>query len=147
MFFSDIVGFTELADQLESEELTTLLNEYLTEMSLIALDHGATIDKFVGDSVMVFFGDPETRGVRQDALACVKMAIAMRDRLVGLNESWKQSGISKKMTCRMGIHTGYCTVGNFGSEERMDYTIIGGTVNTAVTAGIGRQTGPDSDFL
>ncbi len=131
VFFSDIVGFTELADQLESEELTALLNEYLTEMSLIALDHGATIDKFVGDSVMVFFGDPETRGVREDALACVKMAIAMRDRLVGLNESWRQSGISKRMTCRMGIHTGYCTVGNFGSEERMDYTIIGGTVNTA----------------
>ena len=131
VFFSDIVGFTELADQLESEELTALLNEYLTEMSIIALDHGATIDKFVGDSVMVFFGDPETRGIREDALACVKMAIAMRDRLVGLNESWKQSGISKKMTCRMGIHTGYCTVGNFGSEERMDYTIIGGTVNTA----------------
>lgn len=131
VFFSDIVGFTELADQLESEELTALLNEYLTEMSQIALDHGATIDKYVGDSVMVFFGDPETRGVRQDALACVEMAIAMRDRLVELNRRWEKSGISKTLACRMGIHTGYCTVGNFGSEKRMDYTIIGGTVNTA----------------
>lgn len=131
VFFSDIVGFTQLADQVESEELTGFLNEYLTEMSQIALDHGATIDKYVGDSIMVFFGDPKTKGVKEDALACVNMAIAMRDRLASLNENWRNSGISKILSCRMGIHTGYCTVGNFGSEERMDYTIIGGTVNTA----------------
>jgi len=131
VFFSDIVGFTELADQLESEELTKLLNEYLTEMSRIALAHGATVDKYVGDAIMVFFGDPETKGVDLDALSCIEMAIAMRDRLVELNETWHRSGLSKPLALRMGVHTGYCTVGNFGSEERMDYTIIGGTVNTA----------------
>lgn len=131
VFFSDIVGFTELADKLESEELTQLLNQYLTEMSRIALDAGATIDKYVGDAVMIFFGDPDTKGVKEDAVRCVEMAIAMRERLSELNQTWQDSGISKPLSCRMGIHTGFCTVGNFGSEERMDYTIIGGTVNTA----------------
>jgi class 3 adenylate cyclase/HAMP domain-containing protein len=131
VFFSDIAGFTETADRMESEELTQLLNTYLTEMSRIALEYGATIDKYVGDAVLIFFGDPETRGVKEDALACVKMAIAMRDRLSDLDKIWRQSGIEKPINCRIGIHTGFCTVGNFGSEARMDYTIIGGAVNTA----------------
>ncbi len=68
VFFSDIVDFTETADKLESEELTQLLNHYLTEMSQIALAHGATIDKYVGDAIMIFFGDPETKGAKEDAL-------------------------------------------------------------------------------
>jgi class 3 adenylate cyclase len=131
VFFSDIASFTETADRLESEELTQLLNHYLTEMSKIALTHGATIDKYVGDAILIFFGDPETKGVREDALACVKMAVAMRERLRDLEKLWRQSGIENPLLCRMGIHTGYCTVGNFGSEDRMDYTIIGGAVNTA----------------
>lgn len=131
IFFSDIVGFTETADRLESEELTQLLNQYLTEMSQIAFRHGATIDKFVGDAILIFFGDPETRGVRDDALACANMAIEMRDRMEQLQDQWRKSGIERPMTARMGIHTGYCTVGNFGSEDRLDYTIIGGAVNIA----------------
>jgi adenylate cyclase len=131
VFFSDIAGFTETTDRLESEELSQLLNHYLTEMSQIALDHGATIDKYMGDAILVFFGDPETKGVKEDALACVSMAIAMRNRLRDLEDIWRQSGIAKPLRCRMGIHTGFCTVGNFGSEDRMDYTIIGGAVNTA----------------
>jgi class 3 adenylate cyclase len=131
IFFSDIAGFTETADRLESEELSHLLNQYLTEMSRIALDHGATIDKYVGDAILVFFGDPETRGAKEDALACVRMAIAMRKRMHDLQDRWRESGIEKPLQVRMGIHTGFCTVGNFGSEDRMDYTIIGGAVNTA----------------
>jgi PAS domain S-box-containing protein len=131
VFFSDIAGFTETADKLESEDLTQLLNHYLTEMSQIALAHGATIDKYVGDAIVIFFGDPETRGVREDALACVKMAIAMRERMRELGKLWRASGIESPLQCRIGINTGYCTVGNFGSEDRMDYTIIGGGVNLA----------------
>jgi class 3 adenylate cyclase/methyl-accepting chemotaxis protein len=131
VFFSDIAGFTETADRLESEELTQLLNHYLTEMSQIALDHGATLDKYVGDAILIFFGDPETKGVKEDALACVKMAIAMRKRMHDLEDIWRESGIEKPLRVRTGVHTGYCTVGNFGSEDRMDYTIIGGAVNTA----------------
>ncbi len=131
VFFSDIAGFTETADRLESEELSQLLNHYLTEMSRIALDHGATIDKYVGDAILIFFGDPETKGVKEDALDCVTMAIAMRKRMHDLADIWRESGIEIPLQVRMGMHTGYCTVGNFGSEDRMDYTIIGGTVNTA----------------
>ncbi|MGI9520376.1 MAG: PAS-domain containing protein, partial [Hyphomicrobiaceae bacterium] len=131
VFFSDIVGFTETADRLESEDLTQLLNHYLSEMSQIALEHGATIDKYVGDAIVIFFGDPESKGVKQDALACVKMAIAMRNRMTELQDAWREAGVEKPLVCRTGINTGFCTVGNFGSEDRMDYTIIGGGVNLA----------------
>ncbi len=130
VFFSDIVGFTEIADRLESEDLTNYLNYYLDEMTKIALEYGATVDKYMGDAIMIFFGDPVSNGVKEDALVCVKMAVAMRKRL---NEIRKESTIKdiKAFHVRMGIATGYCTVGNFGSEERMDYTVIGNSVNTA----------------
>jgi len=131
VFFSDIADFTETADRLESEELTSILNQYLTEMSNIALKHGATIDKYVGDAILIFFGDPETKGVTEDALACVRMAVEMQDRMKELQSVWQEAGISKPLKCRMGIHTDYCTVGNFGSDDRLDYTIIGRGVNTA----------------
>jgi len=129
--FSDLVGFTEITDKLESEDLTQLLNHYLTEMSKIALQYGATIDKYVGDAIVMFFGDPTTLGVKEDALACVQMAMAMQKRAGELAHEWADSGISTPLRCRIGIHTGYCTVGNFGSDDRMDYTMVGGTVNLA----------------
>lgn len=129
--FSDLVGFTEITDKMESEDLTQLLNHYLTEMSKIALQYGATIDKYVGDAIVMFFGDPTTLGIKEDALACVQMAIAMQERMGELAHEWSDSGIETPLRCRIGIHTGYCTVGNFGSEDRMDYTMVGGTVNLA----------------
>jgi PAS domain S-box-containing protein len=129
--FSDLVGFTEITDRMESEDLTQLLNHYLTEMSKIALQYGATIDKYVGDAIVMFFGDPTTLGVKEDALACVQMAMAMQKRVGELACDWANSGISTPLRCRIGIHTGYCTVGNFGSDDRMDYTMVGGTVNLA----------------
>jgi class 3 adenylate cyclase len=131
VFFSDIADFTETADRLESEELTQLLNYYLTEISKIALDHGATIDKYVGDAIIAFFGDPETRGVKEDAKACVNMAIAMQRRMRELQSEWLDMGLERPFQLRIGINTGFCTVGNFGSEDRMDYTIIGNEVNLA----------------
>ncbi len=131
VFFSDIVEFTETTDKMESEDLTQLLNQYLTEMSRIALDHGATIDKYIGDAIMIFVGDPETRGVAEDAIACVKMAVAMQKRIRQLAAVWRDAGIERPLTCRMGIHTGYCTVGNFGSEDRVSYTAVGSGVNLA----------------
>lgn len=131
VFFSDIVDFTATTDDLESEELTELLNHYLTEMSRIALGHGATIDKYVGDAILAFFGDPETKGVREDALACARMAIEMQRRMQELQSEWREAGFEKPFQLRIGISTGFCTVGNFGSEDRMDYTIIGGPVNLA----------------
>ena len=131
VFFSDIADFTATTDDLESEELTTILNHYLTEMSVIALAHGATIDKYVGDAILAFFGDPESRGIEEDAIACVNMAIAMQKRMRELQVEWRERGLQKPFQLRIGINTGYCTVGNFGSEDHMDYTIIGSEVNLA----------------
>ena len=131
VFFSDIQGFTNLTDSMESEALTSLLNTYLNEMADIALRHGGTIDKFIGDAVMVFFGDPETDGKENDALACILMALEMREKMKCLRRQWEAQGIAQPLNIRMGINTGYCTVGNFGSESRLDYTIIGGQVNLA----------------
>ena len=91
--FTDIAGFTETTDNLESEELTNVLNHYLTEMSVIALQHGATIDKFIGDAMLLFFGDPESKGVAEDAKACVLMAIAMGEAGVGA-EPGSASGLT-----------------------------------------------------
>jgi len=131
VFFSDIQGFTELSDRMEAEPLSELLNHYLSEMSNIALDHGGTVDKFIGDGIMIFFGDPESRGAGEDALACARMAIAMRERAAELQDEWQRVTGAIQLHVRMGINTGYCTVGNFGSEDRMDYTIVGKEVNAA----------------
>ena len=131
VFFSDIKDFTSTTESLQPEELTSLLNQYFTEMSRIAEIHGATIDKFIGDAIVAFFGDPETKGTRDDARACVAMAIDMQRRLEELQERWRDMGIESPFQARMGINTGFCNVGNFGSEERMDYTIIGAEANLA----------------
>ena len=131
IFFSDIANFTGTTDSLESEELTNLLNQYLTEMSKIAVSYGATIDKYVGDAIVGFFGDPASWGSQEDAIACVKMAIAMQRRMHDLQLTWVGLGSEKPFQMRIGVNTGFCTVGNFGSEDRMDYTIIGNEVNLA----------------
>jgi class 3 adenylate cyclase/PAS domain-containing protein len=131
VFFSDIAAFTETTDNLESEELTGVLNHYLTEMSRIALEYGATIDKYIGDAMLLFFGDPETKGVKEDAKSCVMMAVAMQRRMRELEQEWRDRGLERPFRIRMGISTGFCTVGNFGSQDRMDYTIIGNEVNLA----------------
>jgi hypothetical protein len=102
IFFSDIANFTETADSLESEELTNLLNQYLTEMSKIAISYGATIDKYVGDAIMGFFGDPASRGSKEDAIACVKMAIAMQQRMHELQLNWLDLGSEKPFHCASG---------------------------------------------
>jgi len=131
VFFSDIKDFTATTEEMEPEDMTFLLNDYLTKMSEIALEHGGTIDKYIGDAIMVFFGDPETKGVKEDARAAVKMAIAMQRRMVDLRAKWADMGYQHPFHIRCGINTGYCNVGNFGSDQRIDYTIIGGQVNLA----------------
>jgi adenylate cyclase len=131
IFFSDIKDFTAISERLQPEDLTALLNEYFTEMANIAHRHGATVDKFIGDALLAFVGDPETKGVEEDARACLRMAVEMQRRLEHLNETWRQRGIERPFQARMGINTGYCNVGNFGSDDRMDYTIIGAEANLA----------------
>jgi adenylate cyclase len=131
VFFSDIKDFTASTSKWQPEDITFLLNSYFSEMSKIALEYGGTLDKFIGDAMVIFFGDPDTRGVKEDALQCVKMALAMQRRMSELQVLWREMGSDKAFQVRMGINTGYCDVGNFGSDVRMDYTIIGSEVNLA----------------
>ena len=131
VFFSDIVGFSTIADEMDESSLTQIINHYLTEMSKIALEYGGTIDKFIGDAVMVFFGDPRSQGPKEDCLACVSMALAMRNRVIELQEQWRKLGLTRPLEIRMGISTGFCTVGNFGTENRLHYTLLGSEVNLA----------------
>jgi class 3 adenylate cyclase len=100
-------------------------------MSEIAHQHGGTIDKFIGDAMLIFFGDPETKGDRADAQACLRMAWHMQRRLAELNAKWRAAGIEQPFRSRIGINSGYCNVGNFGSADRIDYTIIGAEANLA----------------
>ncbi|MBD3662728.1 adenylate/guanylate cyclase domain-containing protein [Sulfitobacter aestuariivivens] len=131
VFFSDIVQFTDLSDTLEPERLAVVINSYLSEMTNVALEFGGTIDKFIGDAVLVFFGDPESQGDFEDALRCVEMALRMQERITALQGYWKKNGVPNGLRVRMGVATGYCTVGNFGSDQRLDYTVLGRPVNLA----------------
>src|SRR6516164_3400037 len=126
-------GQKDVTISTERKKLTIFFSDikYFTEMSTIALVHGGTVDKFVGDAMLVFFGDPETKGDAEDARACLRMAIEMQHRIAGLNAKWRNSGIEHPFRVRMGINTGFCNVGNFGSNDRMDYTIIGAEANLA----------------
>lgn len=120
VFFSDIVGFTARAECLGDDALSRWLNGYLDEMAGLVHRFGGTLDKFIGDGVMVFFGDPRSDGPEADAARCVEMAAAML-----------KAAARRDIRIRIGMHSGECTVGNFGSERQMNYTIIGGVVNTA----------------
>jgi class 3 adenylate cyclase len=132
IFFSDVVGFTTISEQMEAEDLSNFLNFYLTNMCDIALKYGGTIDKFIGDSVMVFFGDPDTKGAQEDAIACCKMAIEMLTFLESNQQHFQDTyNFPEKLEIRIGIHNGLCNVGNFGSAQRLDYTAIGRAVNVA----------------
>ena len=131
IFFSDMQGFSQLSEQLTPDQLSWLVNTYLSEMSEIAFRFGGTLDKIIGDSMMVFFGDPNSRGKKNDALSCVCMAIAMKEAMRNLQKRWKIAGIETPPSVRMGINTGNCRVGNFGTENKLDYTVLGSTVNLA----------------
>jgi class 3 adenylate cyclase len=142
ILFADIVDFTRITDALEPEELCALLNEYLTEVSRIIERHGATLNKFIGDAIVAFFGDPVTVGPQKDAVRCVEMALDVQRGLRKLRSRWLERGVERPFHCRIGINTGYCTVGNFGSAMRMDYTAIGGEVNlSARIQGVGPRDG------
>jgi adenylate cyclase len=109
IFFSDIKDFTATAERLQPEDLTNLLNEYLTNMSAIAAEHGGTVDKFIGDAILVFFGNPETKGLELDAKACLNMALDMKVRLEHLNKGWRRKGIDIPFKARMGSIPAFAT--------------------------------------
>ncbi len=145
IFFSDIVNFTSITESMEAEELSGFLNFYLTNMCEIALKFGGTIDKFIGDSVMIFFGDPQSKGPEQDALACCNMGLEMLAFVEKNEELFKeQFNFPEKLEIRIGVHSGVCSVGNFGSDQRLDYTVIGRAVNVAARL---EQAAPKNSML
>jgi len=127
-FFSDVQGFTSISEKLSPRELVELLNEFLTEMTDIILKYEGTVDKFEGDAIIAFFGAPNLLDSQAES-AC-KACIDMQKRLAELREVWK---IQKRpeLKMRIGLCTGAAVVGNMGSKSRMDYTMMGDTVNTA----------------
>ena len=131
IFFSDIKGFTLLTEKLEPEQLTNLIADYLTEMTNIAIKYGGTVDKYIGDAIMIFFGDPKTTGIKKDAVSCIRMAMEMLSKLKVIKKKWRDQGISDELSIRIGVHSDICTVGNFGSKDRLDYTVLGNGVNLA----------------
>jgi adenylate cyclase len=127
-FFSDVQGFTSISEKLTPAELVELLNEFLTEMTDIILEHEGTVDKFEGDAIIAFFGAPNALENQAEtaALTCVQM----QKRLGELRAKWKAED-RPELKMRIGLCTGPAVVGNMGSRNRMDYTMMGDTVNTA----------------
>lgn len=127
-FFSDVRGFTSASERMEPEELVGELNDYLSEMTEIVFRHGGTLDKYVGDAVMVFFGDPIPQS--DHAERAVNMAFEMRERMTVLQDRWARR-YHEAFKIGMGIATGWVTVGDIGSPARSDYTVLGNEVNVA----------------
>ncbi len=128
--FSDIIGFTHLSDNLSPDVLTEILNTYMNRMTIVAKRHDAVLDKFIGDGMMCFFGTHGHRSVEENAIACIEMALDMRREMRDLRRKWQAEGF-EGLYVRIGINTGFCHVGNFGTDIRMSYTIIGKEVNLA----------------
>lgn len=128
IFFSDIRGFTDWSERKEPEEVTSVLNEYLKAMTEIVEKQGGTLDKFVGDCVMVIFNAPEN--MEDHPERALRMAWEMQKKIAELSESLESKG-RESIRVGMSIHTGFATVGNFGSSLYSDYTAIGNSVNLA----------------
>ncbi|MGA9117975.1 MAG: adenylate/guanylate cyclase domain-containing protein [Bacteroidota bacterium] len=128
VLFSDIEGFTTIAQSMEPERLVKLLNEYLDAMSAAIFEHDGTLDKYEGDAIMAFWGAPIPQW--DHALRACRSALVMRDRLKDLNARWEESG-RPPFHMRQGINTGEMIVGNMGSTGKFAYTVIGDSVNLA----------------
>ena len=132
VFFSDLKHFSFLADGLDPDILAVVMNEYLADMADIAFAHGGTVDKFIGDAVMVIFGAPIGQDADAQVRQCVAMACQMHRQTGVLNRRWREADLLKEgLVSRMGIHTGEATVGTFGSRTRVEYTAFGRSVNLA----------------
>jgi len=131
VFFSDIKDFSVVTDAMEPEELAQLLNEYFAAMIQIVFEYGGTVDKIMGDGLVVMFGAPVAVEPAQGALSCVRMAVRMQECLHELNAKWRAGGCAHTIAVRMGINTGLATVGSFGSDAWANYTAIGGQMNIA----------------
>ena len=130
ILFSDLIGFTTLSEKADPEALVSQLNEYLSRMTSVVFRNGGTLDKFIGDAIMAVWGNVRSFGMAQDTKDCVRAALAMRRELRQLNQKWREEG-RMGLGMGIGINQGEVIVGNIGSHERMDPTVIGDSVNLA----------------
>jgi class 3 adenylate cyclase len=130
ILFSDLKGFTEFSSSVRAPKLARVLNEYLAAMTDVIFSHGGTIDKFVGDAIMVIFGAPTPLSSQDQADKAAHCALAMQRQMSTLQKGWREEGLPE-LSMRIGLHQGPVIVGNFGSEIRSDYTAVGPTVNLA----------------
>jgi adenylate cyclase len=130
ILFSDLIGFTTLAEKADPEALVTQLNEYLSRMTSVIFSNGGTLDKFIGDAIMAVWGNVRSLGTAQDAKSCARAALGMRRELSQLNKGWREQG-RMGLGMGIGVNHGEVIVGNIGSQERMDPTVIGDAVNLA----------------
>jgi adenylate cyclase len=130
VLFSDIIGFTTLTESADPEKLVSQLNEYLSRMTATVFENNGTLDKFIGDAVMAVWGNVSSRGVAEDAKAGARAALAMRRELRVLNEKWALQEIAP-FHIGIGLNHGDVLVGNIGSQEKADPTVIGDAVNLA----------------
>ncbi len=128
VLFSDIAGFTSISEKLSPTELFTMMTEYLSRMTDILISQWGTLDKYIGDAVMGFFGAPID--IPDHAIRACRTALLMRDALPGFNESLRKQW-HEPIDFRVGIASGEVMVGNIGSEDRFNYTVLGDTVNLA----------------
>jgi adenylate cyclase len=130
VLFSDLIGFTTLAEKADPEALVAQLNEYLSRMTSEIFSNGGTLDKFIGDAIMAVWGNVRSLGTAQDAKSCARAALGMRRELSQLNQAWREQG-RMGLGMGIGVNHGEVIVGNIGSQERMDPTVIGDAVNLA----------------
>jgi adenylate cyclase len=130
ILFSDLIGFTTLAEKADPEALVRQLNEYLSRMTSEIFSNGGTLDKFIGDAIMAVWGNVRSLGTAQDAKSCARAALGMRRELSKLNQTWREQG-RMGLGMGIGINHGEVIVGNIGSQDRMDPTVIGDAVNLA----------------
>lgn len=128
ILFSDLRGFTTISEKMDAKSLVGLLNEYFTEMVAAVMGEGGVVDKYIGDAIMAVFGAPVPKP--NDPVNAVRAAVKMRDALVHLNARLKSRGLPE-LQAGIGLHTGVVVAGNIGSEQRMEYTVIGDAVNLA----------------
>ena len=129
VFFSDIRGFTSMSENMNPDEIASLLTEYFTEMVEIVFDNAGTLDKFMGDAIMALWGAPLSH--EDDADRAMKAAIEMMATLDQLNQKWAQDGREQQVQIGIGINFGEVFAGNIGSDRRLEYTVIGDSVNVA----------------
>jgi adenylate cyclase len=130
ILFSDLIGFTTLAEKADPEALVAQLNEYLSRMTSVIFSNGGTLDKFIGDAIMAVWGNVRSLGTAQDAKSCARAALGMRRELSQLNQAWREQG-RMGLGMGIGVNQGEVIVGNIGSQDRMDPTVIGDAVNLA----------------